>query len=239
MERELRDEDKFEILVNASGGRVPARHHLLFFTPWQSLPRTDCAFSRTNRCYRAIRCYEKGRGKGKKKRYRNDTRYVGEPRDVSCDTGEGRACSRCTLRSLLHALQSSACTEMWELHEPRTWTYVRVRKQLSRSGAHERASAFFMRAKISNVTSLSLSLSLREKRNGRNARRWYNDGVQKKKYVRRYSQLASSSYTFILRNRLMKRSYHAIDVNFTRESLGIYFFPLFFFFSLDRRHTLK
>lgn len=38
----------------------------------------------------------------------------------------------------------------------------------------------------------------------------------------------------------MKRSYHAIDVNFTRESLGIYFFPLFLFFlSIDVIHSSK
>lgn len=38
----------------------------------------------------------------------------------------------------------------------------------------------------------------------------------------------------------MKRSYHAIDVNFTRQSLGIYFFPLFLFFlSIDAIHSSK
>ena len=53
----------------------------------------------------------------------NDTRYIGEPRDVSCDTGEGRAYSRCTLRSLLHALQSSVRTAYDDVRVTRA-TYV-------------------------------------------------------------------------------------------------------------------
>lgn len=75
----------------------------------------------------------------------SDTRYVGEPRDVSCDTGEGRACSRCTLRSLLHALQSS----LYVLRDVRAAraTYVNAYR-----GLHTSARPTFTRRKISNVT---------------------------------------------------------------------------------------
>lgn len=91
-------------------------------------------------------------GKEEKRKRRkdigNDTRYVGEPRDVSCDTGEGRACSRCavccTRCNRLHAPRCESCTS--HVRE-RVRTCVRVRKQLSRGGAHERGSGLFYAGK--------------------------------------------------------------------------------------------